>query len=110
MENNFYVGNVITKKHKDKLVLYSTDSINYLDLVNDRMYTTDYNSKGYVEKESLVKININDFRDDYHYLDIMKTIVLRKKESYFLLNIRRILWKIIFIFMKYHTGKKRKNM
>ena len=32
------------------------------------MYTTDYNSKGYVEKESLVKININDFRDDYHYL------------------------------------------
>ena len=35
MENNFYVGNVITKKHKDKLVLYSTDSINYLDLVND---------------------------------------------------------------------------
>lgn len=68
MENNYYVGNVITKKHKDKLVLYSTDSINYLDLVNDRMYTTDYNSKGYVEKESLVKININDFRDDYHYL------------------------------------------
>ena len=47
MENNFYVGIVhhnkkVTKEaYNEKLVLYSTNNYDYLDLINDIEYTTD---------------------------------------------------------------------
>ena len=44
------------------------DKYNYLDLINDINYTTDNNKKAYVLEETLVEIDIRDFREDYNYL------------------------------------------
>lgn len=74
MENNFYVGIVhhnkkVTKEaYNEKLVLYSTNNYDYLDLINDIEYTTDVSNKDYVKAETLEPVNINDFREDYGYL------------------------------------------
>lgn len=74
MENNFYVGIVHHNKmfskdsYNEKLVLYSNDNHNYLDLINDIEYTTDKKNKDYVLEETLEKVNISDFREDYNYL------------------------------------------
>lgn len=74
MENNFYAGIVhhnkkVTKEaYNEKLVLYSTNNYNYLDLINDIEYTTDVSNKDYVKAETLEPVNINDFREDYGYL------------------------------------------
>lgn len=74
MENNFYVGVVhygkrlLKGEYTEKLVLYSEDNINYLDLKNDRYYTTDTSSKDYVMRESLISTDISQYRDDYLYL------------------------------------------
>ena len=38
------------------------------DLINDINYTTDNNKKAYVLEETLVEIDIRDFREDYNYL------------------------------------------
>ena len=74
MENNFYVGNIIHKKkksnttHIEKIVLYTQDNIYYTDLINDITYTTNNFDKSYVDSNSLVSINTEDFRIDYMYL------------------------------------------
>ena len=64
MVNNYYIGDIHHNKtikkdaYTEKLVLYSEDKYNYLDLINDINYTTDNNKKAY----------IRDFREDYNYL------------------------------------------
>ena len=74
MENNFYVGVVyhgrrlVKPEYREKLVLYSDDNINYVDLVNNVYYTSDKDSRDYVEKETLISTNIREYRDDYLYL------------------------------------------
>lgn len=74
MENNFFVGVVFHGRksfkveYTEKLVLYSDDNFNYLDLINDVYYTTDENNKGYVIKESLVPTDILEYREDYLYM------------------------------------------
>ena len=90
MVNNFYVGDIfhtktITKdSYIEKIVLYKLDNDNYLDLINDINYTTDNSKKSYVIKDSLVLVDINDFKEDYNYLlsrcnDIKK----RKKKHWY---------------------------
>lgn len=74
MENNFYVGDISHKRriskesYTEKMVLYNSNNDNYLDLINDKMYTTDKKEKDYVISSSLEIIDINDLKDDYHYL------------------------------------------
>lgn len=71
MENNFYVGDVYHSKKKDKIektVLYSSDRVVYIDLLNEKEYTTDKSEKDYVIEESLILTDINNFREDYNYL------------------------------------------
>ena len=74
MVNNYYIGDIHHNKtikkdaYTEKLVLYSEDKYNYLDLINDINYTTDNNKKAYVLEETLVEIDIRDFREDYNYL------------------------------------------
>lgn len=68
MVNNYYIGDIHHNKtikkdsYTEKLVLYSDDKYNYLDLINDINYTTDNNKKAYVLEETLVEIDIRDFR------------------------------------------------
>lgn len=72
MENNFYVGTIIHRKKNsvssEKLVLYTTDNINYTDLITDNVYTTNSNNKYYLLENSLIPIDIDDFKIDYNYL------------------------------------------
>jgi len=74
MENKFYVGVVYHKKrvfkpaYSEKIVLYSDNNINYLDLISGAHYTTNYNEKDYVERESLVATDVSLYREDYLYL------------------------------------------
>ena len=57
MENNFYIGIVHHKKrvfksqYEEKIVLYSINDINYIDLINNIVYTTDSDSKDYVVRD-----------------------------------------------------------
>lgn len=74
MENNFYTGTIFHKKkrfkneYSEKAVLYKKDNTNYLDLIKDKIYTIDSSSSSYIIKDSLTKVNINDFKTDYLYL------------------------------------------
>lgn len=74
MENNFYVGVVYHGKrlfkprYKEKIVLYSEDQINYLDLRYGIYYTTNRSNKYYVEKDSIVPTDISLYREDYNYM------------------------------------------
>lgn len=74
MENNFFVGIINHKKkigknnYQEKVVLYSKDNINYIDLVNDITYTTNELEKDYVVKESLIDTDISEYQTDYLYL------------------------------------------
>lgn len=74
MKDSFYVGIVCHGKklfkagYKEKLVLYSQDGINYLDLISDTYYTTDKNNRDYIEKESLIPTDVSEYREDYLYL------------------------------------------
>lgn len=74
MENNFYVGIVYHGKklfkpaYKEKLILYTEDMINYLDLLNGLWYSTDTSNKDYVEENSLIPTDISTYKIDYLYL------------------------------------------
>ena len=46
------------------MVLYNSNNDNYLDLINDKMYTTDKKEKDYVIEDSLEVIDINDLTED----------------------------------------------
>ena len=65
MVNNYYIGDI---HHNKTIKKDSDDKYNYLDLINDINYTTDNNKKAYVLEETLVEIDIRDFREDYNYL------------------------------------------
>ena len=74
MENNFYIGIVHHKKrvfksqYEEKIVLYSINDINYIDLINNIVYTTDSDSKDYVVRDSLIPTDVSEHRIDYMYL------------------------------------------
>ena len=74
MENNFFVGIVIHKKkfikyeYTEKLVLYSDDKYNYIDLLNDKVYTVNEEELEYVIKDSLISTNPLEYKEDYLYL------------------------------------------
>lgn len=73
MENNFYVGKIYHRRkfkfpYIEKAVLYSCDSFYYLDLIEDKWYTTDTTKKDYVIKDSIVPTEIEDYKSDYLYL------------------------------------------
>jgi len=74
MENNFYVGVVFHGKrafkneYSEKLVLYSEDNYNYLDLINNLYYSIDTNNRDYVIEESLVPTDVSEYREDYLYM------------------------------------------
>lgn len=72
MENNFLVGDVYHSKRRnyktEKIVLYSKDRVVYIDLLNEKEYTTDVNNKDYVIENSLLPIDIKDLKEDYDYL------------------------------------------
>ena len=44
------------------------ENIRNVQRINDINYTTDNNKKAYVLEETLVEIDIRDFREDYNYL------------------------------------------
>lgn len=74
MVNNFFVGNVVHGKrmfkpgYSEKLVLYSDDNINYLDLINGIYYTTNESNTDYVERDSIISTDISEYKEDYLYL------------------------------------------
>lgn len=74
MKNNFYVGDVFHSRRYnkasgiEKTVLYSKDRIVYIDLLNEREYTTDSGNKDYVIEDSLLPTDIDNFKEDYNYL------------------------------------------
>lgn len=77
MENNFFVGVVVHRRRKnnsltrEKLVLYSRNDIDYIDLLNNNRYVSEESAntrEDYVIKSSLIKVDISDYRTDYYYL------------------------------------------
>lgn len=74
MEGKFFIGIVCHKKRifkslpEEKVVLYTSNDINYIDLINNVVYSTDSACKDYVVKESLIPTNISEYRIDYMYL------------------------------------------
>lgn len=88
MENNYLVGDILHKKkinkeqYKEKQVLYNIDNNKYLDLLNDKIYTTNTKEKTYVIKESLEKIDIRDLKEDYNYLLIRHKEKPKKKKLF----------------------------
>lgn len=74
MEGNFYIGEICQKKrrkktiYKEKMVLYTNNDIDYIDLINNVVYSTDSTFKYYVLKESLIPTNVVDHKVDYMYL------------------------------------------
>lgn len=72
MEDNFYVGDIFHSKKRnskiEKAVLYSKDRVVYIDLLNEKEYTTDTNENDYVIEDSLIPTDTNDFKEDYNYL------------------------------------------
>lgn len=74
MKNNFYIGIVCHKKklikseYNEKLVLYSNDNFNYIDLINGVVYTIDNSNKDYVIEHTLIPTDISEHRIDYIYL------------------------------------------
>ena len=90
MENKFYVGLIChTKRIKneddyEKVILYQKDSEHYLDLIAEKEYTLDESKKEHVVRDTLQEIDINDFREDYHYLLLRynNKRVIKKKPWY----------------------------
>ena len=77
MENNFFVGVVVLRRRKsnsltrEKLVLYSRNDIDYIDLLNNNRYVSEESAntrEDYVIKSSLIKVDVSDYRTDYYYL------------------------------------------
>lgn len=81
MEDKYYACKVFHKRKnlkmafEEKLVLYSNDNIHYIDLVNNKCYTTDINEKEYVIEDSIMPIDISEYNIDYRYL------LVKRKEN-----------------------------
>lgn len=86
MVNNFFIGEVYHAKkrtkpaYREKTVLYSTDNITYIDLLNDMEYTTDNSDKNYVIEESIFPADINGYRTDYYYLLLRHNTLVKEKK------------------------------
>ena len=86
MENNFYVGDIFhSKKYTkssrvEKTILYSEDSLIYIDLLNQKEYTTDNNNRDYVIKESLINTDVREYKTDYNYLLMKYKSTSKRKE------------------------------
>lgn len=74
MENNFYVGIVCHSRrgfkpfYKEKVVLYSENYIEFIELFSEKIYTLDESRKDYVERETLIPTNVSEYRENYPYL------------------------------------------
>ena len=73
MENNFYVGSVFHRRkfrfpYIEQVVLYSDDDYYYLDLLNEKWYSTCTSNKDYVIKGTVIPTDISDYKIDYNYL------------------------------------------
>lgn len=74
MANNFYVGVVYHGKrlfkqaYSEKIVLYSENNIDYLDLINNIWYSIDNFVKDYVDIASLISTDVSIYKEDYLYL------------------------------------------
>lgn len=73
MENNIYVGTIFHRRkikncYTEKVILYTDDGYNFLDLDHIRWYNTNITNKDYLIKDSLVPTEIEDFRNDYRYI------------------------------------------
>ena len=74
MEDNFFVGvvyhgkRVFKPEYKEKIILYTDDNINFLDLIGNCYYTTDRSNRNYVDENSLIPTDISLYREDYLYL------------------------------------------
>lgn len=74
MGNNFYLGDVyhckkfLKQAYIEKLVLYSEDHINYLDLISGIWYCIYDDGNDYVFLESIVPTDVNLYKIDYLYL------------------------------------------
>ena len=86
MGNNFYVGEIFhSKKYTkpsriEKAILYSEDSLIYIDLLNQKEYTTDNNNRDYVIKESLINTDVREYKTDYNYLLMKYKSTSKRKE------------------------------
>lgn len=93
MENKFYVGIVIHKKGKsflkEKIVLYYEEGY-YIDLCTNTSYLTLENNKDYVDKNSLVEIDVTELKVDYTYLLSRRKTMQIKKEP---IKKRKITWR-----------------
>ena len=73
MGNNFYVGEIFhSKKYTkpsriEKAILYSEDSFIYIDLLNQKEYTTDNSNRDYVIKESLINFTCIYNNQEYNF-------------------------------------------
>ena len=74
MANNFYVGVVYHGKrffkhaYSEKVVLYSENNTDYLDLINNIWYSTNNFDKDYVDFDSLISTDVSLYKEDYLYL------------------------------------------
>lgn len=74
MIGSFFVGivehnkTIIRQEYREKLVLYTEDNFNYLDLRNEIIYTTDLLARDHVIKESLIPTEPLEYKEDYLYL------------------------------------------
>ena len=83
MENNYYVGTVyhqrsLGRSKREETVLYSDDYVLFYDLINESCYTTDYNKRDFVIKDSIIPTNVDEYRVDYPYLVSRKKIISQK--------------------------------
>ena len=89
MEDRFYIGTICHKKrfiksqYKEKVVLYTNNDIDYVDLINNLVYSTDSSDKCYVLRVSLIPTDIFEHRIDYMYLlsKYNSKAITRKKEK-----------------------------
>ena len=73
MENNIYFGTIFHRRkfknnYKEKVILYTENNINYLDLDHIRWYDTDISKKDYVIKNSLYQTKLENNQNEYRYI------------------------------------------
>ena len=83
-----YQSNTYLNAEIEKAVLYSKDRVVYIDLLNEKEYTTDTNENDYVIEDSLIPTDTNDFKEDYNYLlyRYSNGMVKRKKKHWYNFN------------------------
>ena len=93
MKSNFYVGIICHLKkikkysYHEKVVLYSEDNINFINLINFELYPIEGSStkihEDYVIKDSLIPTDIRDYNINYIYLlDKYKSVKNTQEKKY----------------------------